>query len=135
MKNVIKKIDQWLLKKESLMSDIKEIVEDENKIDTVIADDIDFRGTLKFKNSLKIKGKFEGKIISDGQLIIGRESVTSADINASLVSISGTVNGKIKASKKIELFKKSRISADMAAPEIVMESGAIFNGTCIMEAE
>ena len=82
------------------MSEIKEIVEDENKIDTVIADDIDFRGTLKFKNSLKIKGKFEGKIISDGQLIIGRESVTSADINASIVSISGTVNGKIKAGKK-----------------------------------
>ena len=50
MKNVIKKLDLWLLKKEILMSDIKEIVEDENKIDTVIADDIDFRGTLKFKN-------------------------------------------------------------------------------------
>lgn len=117
------------------MSDVKEVVEDENKIDTVIADDIDFRGTLKFKNSLKIKGKFEGKIISDGQLIIGRESVTSADINASLVSISGTVTGKIKASKKIELFKKSRISADMVAPEIIMEGGAVFNGTCIMETE
>jgi len=117
------------------MSEIKEIVEDENKIDTVIAEDIDFRGTLKFKNSLKIKGKFEGKIISDGQLIIGRESVASADINASIVSISGTVNGKIKAGKKIELFKKSKTSADIIAPEIVMESGAIFNGTCIMEAE
>lgn len=117
------------------MSEIKEIVEDENKIDTVIAEDIDFRGTLKFKNSLKIKGKFEGKIISDGQLIIGRESVTSADINASLVSISGTVNGKIKAAKKIELFKKSRINADLIATEIVMESGAVFNGTCIMEPE
>ena len=117
------------------MSEIKEIVEDENKIDTVIADDIDFRGTLRFKNSLKIKGKFEGKIISDGQLIIGRESVTSADINTSIVSISGTINGKIKASKKIELFKKSRTSADLVAPEIVMESGAVFNGTCIMEGE
>jgi len=117
------------------MSEIKEVVEDENKIDTVIAEDIDFRGTLKFKNSLKIKGKFEGKIISDGQLIIGRESVTSADINASIVSISGTVNGKIKAGKKIELYKKSRISADMVSSEIVMESGAVFNGTCIMDTE
>ncbi|HOV08202.1 MAG: Polymer-forming cytoskeletal [Spirochaetes bacterium ADurb.Bin218] len=117
------------------MSDIKEIIEDENKIDTVIAEDIEFRGTLKFKNSLKIKGKFEGKIISDGHLIIGRESNTSADITAGIVSVSGNVNGKIKAAKKIELFKKSKISADMISPEIVMESGAVFNGICIMDEQ
>lgn len=117
------------------MSEIKEIVEDENKIDTVIAEDIEFRGTLKFKNSLKIKGKFEGKIISDGQLIIGRESTTSADINAAIVSVSGTVNGKIKASKKIEMFKKSKVHADILSPDIVMESGSVFNGTCIMDTE
>lgn len=117
------------------MSEIKEIVEDENKIDTVMAEDIDFRGTLKFKNSLKIKGKFEGKIISDGQLVIGREATVSADINSSIVSVSGNVNGKIRASKKIEMFKKSRIHADLISPEIVMESGSVFNGTCIMDAE
>lgn len=118
-----------------MMSEIKEIVEDENKIDTVIAEDIEFRGTLKFKNSLKIKGKFEGRIVSDGQLIIGRESAISADVNAAIVSVSGTVNGKIRASKKIEMFKKSRINADLISPEIVMESGSVFNGTCIMDAE
>ncbi len=117
------------------MSEIKEIVEDENKIDTVMAEDIEFRGTLKFKNSLKIKGKFEGRIVSDGQLIIGRESAISADINASVVSVSGSVNGKVLASKKIEMFKKSRVHADIISPEIVMESGAVFNGTCIMDAE
>ena len=117
------------------MSDIKELVEDENKIDTVIAEDIEFKGTLKFKNSLKIKGKFEGKIFSDGHLIIGRESNTSAEINATTVSVSGNINGKIKAAKKIELYKKSKTSADIVAPEIVMESGAVFNGTCIMDGE
>ncbi len=117
------------------MAELNENVEDENKIDTVIAEDIDFRGTLKFKNSLKIKGKFEGKIFSEGQLIIGRESETSADINASVVSVSGSVNGKIKASKRIEFYKKSRINADLISPEILMEGGSIFNGTCIMDSE
>lgn len=117
------------------MAEIKEIVEDENKIDTVIAEDIEFKGTLKFKSSLKIKGQFEGKIFSDGQLIIGRESSTSAEINAAIVSVSGTVNGKIKASKRIEFFKKSKINGDLISPEIIMESGSVFNGTCIMDAE
>jgi hypothetical protein len=52
--------------------EIREIVEDENKISTVIADDIEFRGRLVFKNSLKIKGFFEGKIETKGHLMIGQ---------------------------------------------------------------
>jgi cytoskeletal protein CcmA (bactofilin family) len=115
------------------MSDPKELVEDENKIDTVIADDITFRGSLVFKNSLKIKGAFEGKIDTDGQLIIGREAKVSADVKAGEVDISGQFNGKIRASRKIELLKKSRTGGDIVAPDVTMESGSVFNGTCIME--
>ncbi len=114
------------------MANGKEMVEDENKIGTVIADDIIFKGTLKFKNSLKIKGSFEGRIESDGQLIIGREAVVSADIKASEVNVSGVVGGKIKASHKVEMYKKSKVSADIVTPELIMEGGSLFNGTCAM---
>lgn len=117
------------------MPDINEVVEDENKIDTVIADDINFRGTLSFKNSLKIKGTFEGKIETDGNLIIGREATVSADISANDVSISGTINGKIKARSKIELLKKSRTNADLITPDLQIETGSIFNGTCLMDGK
>ena len=114
------------------MNEIKEIMEDENKIGTVIADDIVFRGTLVFKNSLKIKGFFEGKIETRGHLIIGQESTVSADIKAGLVSVSGRINGKIKASQRVELFTKSVTNGDLLTPELLMEKGAVFNGTCIM---
>ena len=63
---------------------------------------IEFRGTLKFKNSLKIKGKFEGKIISNGHLIIGRESLTSADIDASIVTVSVITSYSIHYTKLYE---------------------------------
>jgi cytoskeletal protein CcmA (bactofilin family) len=115
------------------MAEPKEFVEDENKIDTVIADDISFKGILKFKNTLKIKGACEGKIETEGQLIIGREAKVSADVRAGEVSNSGVFNGKIKAAKKIELLKKSKTSADLVTPELTIETGSVFNGTCIME--
>ncbi len=115
------------------MADLKQMLEDENTIDTVIADDIHFKGNLKFKNSLKVKGIFEGKIDTDGQLIIGREATVSADIQARVVSVSGVVNGKIKASQKIELHSKSKVSGDLVSPDLIMEGGSIFNGTCIMK--
>lgn len=122
-------------KTEQKMADIKEkeLVEDENKIDTVIADDIEFQGNLKFKNSLKIKGTFRGRIETEGQIIIGREASVSADIKAKIVSISGDMNGKITASQRVELFKKSRTGGDIITPDISIEPGSFFNGTCIME--
>ena len=115
------------------MADIKEIVEDENKIGTVINSDIRFNGTLKFKDSLKLKGDFKGKIETDGHLIIGEEAKVSADIRASIVSVNGTLNGKINSSKSIELYANSITRADLVSPDLSVETGAVFNGTCIMK--
>ncbi len=64
---------------------------------------------------------------------MGREAKVSADVRASEVNVSGVFSGKIKASKKIELFKKSKTSGDLVTPELNIESGSVFNGTCIME--
>jgi cytoskeletal protein CcmA (bactofilin family) len=115
------------------MPEVKEIVEDENKIDTVIADDISFKGKLKFKNSLKIKGTLEGSIESDGHLIIGREAKVTAAVTARVVTNSGYFSGKIKALQRIELDKKSHTSGDLVTPDIIIESGSLFNGICVME--
>ena len=117
------------------MAEIKEIIEDENKIGTVIADDIDFKGRISFKDSLKIKGTVEGKIESDGHLIVGIEAKVSADVTAGIISVNGNVNGKIKASKHVELFQKSRTHADIITPDIFIEKGAAFNGTCSTNSE
>ncbi len=114
------------------MAEIKEIVEDENKISTVIAEDIQFRGKIIFKDSLKIKGLFEGKIETEGHIIIDREAKISADINAGIITNNGNANGKFKAIKKIELNTKSNTSGDIISPDLAIEKGAIFNGTCIM---
>ncbi len=115
------------------MSENKVVLEDENKIDTVLADDIDFKGKLIFKNSLKIKGSFEGKIETSGNLIIGQEAVVNADVNAGVVSINGKISGRISANRYIELYSKSKTDCDLITPNIYVEKGSIFNGTCIMK--
>jgi len=114
------------------MADIKEFIEDENKIGTVIGEDIEFKGKLTFKESLKIKGSFEGRIETDGHLIIGREAVVNADVTANVVSVDGTINGKIKARELIELFGRSRTMGDLITPDLSIEKNSVFNGTCIM---
>jgi len=64
---------------------------------------------------------------------VGREATLSADVRACNVSISGDVSGKIRSTGRIEMFKKSRVNGDLMTPELYMEEGSFFNGTCIMD--
>jgi len=52
------------------MSEIQIKAVDESDIDTVLADDIEFDGTMSFNRSLMIKGKFKGDIKAAGDLFI-----------------------------------------------------------------
>ena len=50
------------------------------KATTTFGKETDFNGTLRFTDSLKIEGKFTGKIDSSGRLFIGEGATIKADI-------------------------------------------------------
>jgi len=58
----------------------------EKDITTVIADDLEIQGTIKFKTSVMIKGIFEGEIFSDGLLVIGPTARVKATITTKIWS-------------------------------------------------
>ncbi|MGQ9615349.1 MAG: bactofilin family protein [Spirochaetota bacterium] len=105
---------------------------EEKDIDTVLAEDIDFSGTMKFKNSLMIKGKFDGQIDAVGHLILGPEAVVKATIKAGIVTNYGKIYGNVEAIKKLELLKGAELNGDVKTPDLIVESGCIFNGKCTM---
>ncbi len=108
---------------------------EEKDVDTVLAEDIDFSGTMKFKNSLMIKGKFEGQIDAQGHLILGPDAVVKATIKAGVVTNYGKIIGNVEAIKKMELLKGAELNGDIKTPDFIIESGCIFNGKCTMSAE
>ena len=105
---------------------------EEKDVDTVLAEDIDFSGTMKFKKSLMIKGKFDGKIDADGHLILGPNAVVKAEIKAGVVTNYGKIIGNVEALQKIELLKGAELNGDVKTPDLIIDSGCIFNGNCAM---
>lgn len=110
---------------------ITEILESE--IDTVLAEDIDFTGELKFSKSLMIKGKFDGKINADGHLFIGPNAHVKAEIKTGKLTCYGKIDGPVFAKERVELSKESILNGDVTTPDIIIESGCKFNGRCIMD--
>ncbi|RLC04480.1 MAG: hypothetical protein DRH90_08565 [Deltaproteobacteria bacterium] len=109
----------------------------EKKIDAVstfLGHDAIFDGIINFKGTIRLDGKVKGKVVSDdGTVIIGDKATVEAEIAVETVIIKGSVNGNIQARDRIEAYPPARISGELQAPTISIDSGVVFNGTCSME--
>jgi cytoskeletal protein CcmA (bactofilin family) len=114
------------------MTDVhNDMLEDED-FDTILSSDIDFSGTLQFEKPFLIRGKVSGIIDAKGILVVDESAVVEANVNASKVIIRGTVKGDVSAAEKIEITATGKLTGNITAPEIHMETGCSFNGRCTM---
>jgi len=100
--------------------------------DTILSEDIDFTGTLRFEKPFLIRGKVSGEINATGLLVIDENAVVNANIHALRVLIRGQVKGDVTAVEKVEVTISGKLSGNVTAPEIFMETGCVFNGRCTM---
>lgn len=105
----------------------------DSSIDTVLGEDIKFRGKLQFRQSLQINGKFQGKIDTEGHLVVGPSAQVVADVEAATVTIQGDLQGNINARQKVDLLNNARLTGDVRTPDLEIQSGSKFSGNCIMD--
>jgi len=93
-------------------------------------------GTLAFKDpvNLQINGRFDGTLEAKGNLAVGEKAEVKATIHAETITIGGTVNGDITATRRVELLATARVSGKTTTPRLIMQDGALFNGTVDMAA-
>jgi len=110
----------------------KNNVENIKDIKAYLGEDTVFSGKLSFNGAVRIDGKMDGEIHTDDTLIVGENGVLEADITAGTVICRGKIKGTIKASKRIEIHTNSEVVGNIASPALLVENGAIFDGTCDM---
>lgn len=94
-----------------------------------------FHGDLTFEETFRIDGKFEGKIRSGHELILGETADVDAEVEVGNISINGTFKGTIRARERIDLMPRARVFADLTTPALKIEEGAQFEGSCQMGGE
>jgi cytoskeletal protein CcmA (bactofilin family) len=104
----------------------------EDSIDTVIGEDISFRGSLVYSNTLKINGNFKGTIQTSGKLIIGNSGEVEADLDVGTLVVEGKLKGNVSAKEKIEIKKPAELIGDIQTPSLEVENGSKFLGNCSM---
>ena len=92
----------------------------------------ELRGELRFEDTFRIDGRFTGTVVSDGDLIVGQRGVVDGEVRVARVFVSGTVKGRLTATKRVEISAQGRVFSTIETPSLVIEDGAVFNGQCAM---
>lgn len=90
-------------------------------------------GEANFKSLMRVDGHLSGRITSsDGTLMVGANGKVDANIEVAIAMIQGTVNGDIIASQRLEIGRAGKVSGNIQTPSLVIEQGALFEGSCKM---
>jgi cytoskeletal protein CcmA (bactofilin family) len=105
------------------------------RITSVLASGIIWKGQLSGSGGVRIEGAFEGDIALRGLLVIGETGrVTCQSLRANVVIVAGAVRGDITA-EKVEIRSTGRVWGNVVTAAFATEEGAFLRGQITMEEQ
>ena len=91
-----------------------------------------FEGELKFDHSFRVDGKVVGKVISDGDLVVGEKGEIDGEIRVGRLFVSGLVKGEVFAAQRLSIHPRGRVEGRVHARALIIEEGGILEGESSM---
>jgi len=105
----------------------------EGRIETIIGKGTNIEGTVNIEGATRIDGNINGKLVSNDVVTVGATGIVKAEIKAKTIIVGGRVEGNLIASEKVELQAKSELIGDITSKSLLIEHGAIFQGSSKMK--
>jgi cytoskeletal protein CcmA (bactofilin family) len=103
-----------------------------NQYPTTIGTDAVFKGELKFDQSVRLLGKFEGTMDTSGNLLVADGATLQGEVNACDVNVDGNIKGNVNATGKVCLTKSANMEGDLVVSRLEVAEGAVFIGRCVV---
>jgi cytoskeletal protein CcmA (bactofilin family) len=101
---------------------------------TIIEEGVYIEGRIYSRGSTKINGVVKGEVISEKELIIGREGKVEANIKTKTSIISGSFRGEMIASGEVEITATGRFIGNLTQKGtfLSVQKGGLFKGKSIV---
>jgi len=99
---------------------------------TTIGVDAAFKGELKFDQSVRLLGRFEGIMETKGNVLIAEGASLQGDVKAGDITVNGNVKGNVTASGKVCLTPSAILEGDITVSRLEVAEGAVFVGRCVV---
>lgn len=90
-------------------------------------------GTVHTESSVRVDGSIKGKLYCKNTLTVGVNGVIEGEVEAKNAIIGGKIKGKIIVTEKLVLESKSILIGDLKASKLIIDEGAVFDGTSLMK--
>ncbi len=91
-------------------------------------------GNIETSGNIRIEGRIMGNIKSKSKIALGHSSLVDGNVTAQNADVEGTVKGKVEIADLLVLKATATVHGDISTGKLVVEPGAVFNGTCKMGA-
>jgi cytoskeletal protein CcmA (bactofilin family) len=89
-------------------------------------------GNISTESSIRIDGKIKGSLICKNTLTIGDSGEIEGDVEATNAIVGGKIKGKVIIKEKLVLEAKSSLHGELKAKKLIIDEGAVFDGTSSM---
>lgn len=112
----------------------KRVAEEISNSSNTIGKGTVLEGNIETYGNIRIEGKIIGNVKSKSKIALGNSSNIQGNIIAQNADIEGEVKGKIEITELLVLKATAIINGDIVTGKLVVEPGAVFNGSCKMGA-
>ena len=112
----------------------KRVAEEISNSSNVIGKGTLLTGDIETYGNLRIEGKVVGNVKSKSKIALGNGSQIEGNIIAQNADIEGEVKGKLEIGELLVLKSTAIVHGDILTGKLVVEPGAVFNGSCKMGA-
>jgi cytoskeletal protein CcmA (bactofilin family) len=106
---------------------------DNEQLESFIGSGTEFQGELNVKGSLRVEGKFDGKVNAP-YVILAETGVIKGEVSGEKIIIEGKVEGNLRG-QEIEIKATGKVLGDIFTKKISIREGAKVNGKIEMEVD
>lgn len=112
----------------------KRVAEEISNSSNTIGKGTFLEGNVETFGNIRIEGKVTGNVKSKSKVALGPSSFVQGNVIAQNADLEGEVKGRIEVAELLVLKATAIIHGDIITGKLVVEPGAVFNGTCKMGA-
>lgn len=107
-------------------------------VETLIGRRTEIVGDVRFTGGIHVDGRIKGLVVSSGDktamLSLSESGVIEGDVRVPTMMLNGVVVGDVRASEKLVLNAKARVTGNVYYKVLQMEPGATINGQLVHDS-